>query len=400
MKVLHGNSLEILPKIDSGTMQMIYLDPPFFTQKTHSLVSRDNHIEYSFNDRWDSLDDYLIFMRKILQQCRRILKDDGTIFLHCDQTASHHLRILLDDIFGIDNFQSEIIWTYKRWSNSKKGLLNSHQNIYFYSKTKNFKFNIIYTDYSPTTNVDQILQSREKNQLGKAIYQRDEQGEIIVSKEKKGVPLSDLWNIPFLNPKAKERVGYPTQKPILLLEQIINISTDEGDSILDAFCGSGTTLVAAKILGRDAIGIDLSLEAVKLTEKRLIDPIKTTSNLLNNGEDSYLQKSEYERNILKAIDAIPVERNHGIDGLLKYHINGYPVTIKIQKSDEDLETAKERLILASKSKKCQVMILVRTHDNYHRLLPCGLEDHQVIIIDAYDFILEKYFSNVGCVSAV
>ncbi|MBD2139162.1 site-specific DNA-methyltransferase [Anabaena sp. FACHB-1237] len=394
MKVIHGNSLEILPKIDSGSMQMIYLDPPFFTQKTHSLMSKDNQVEYSFQDHWDSRDHYLKFMHKILIQCHRILKQDGTIFLHCDQTASHHLRILLDEIFGIDNFQSEIIWTYKRWSNSKKGLLNSHQNIYFYSKTKDFKFNRIYTDYSPTTNVEQILQSRQKNHLGKSIYQRDKQGEIIINKEKKGVPLSDVWNIPFLNPKAKERVGYPTQKPILLLEQIINISTDEGDPILDAFCGSGTTLVAAKILGREAMGIDISLDAVQLTEKRLIEPIKTTSNLLNNGEGSYLQKSEYERNILKAMDAIPVERNNGIDGLLKYHIQGYPVTIKIQKSDEDLETAKERLILASKSKKCQVMILVRTHENYHRLLPCVIEDHQIIVIDAYDFIINKYSHNL------
>src|SRR5699024_9228610 len=139
------------------------------------------------------------------------------------------------------------IWAYKRWSNSKKGLLNNHQNIYFYSKSKSFKFNTMYTDYSPTTNLDQILQARMRDEHAKSKYKTDENGQVVLGKEKKGVPLSDIWNIPYLNPKAKERTGYPTQKPILLLEQIIKIATDEGDTVLDPFCGSGTTLVAADL---------------------------------------------------------------------------------------------------------------------------------------------------------
>ena len=138
-------------------MDLIYLDPPFFTQKTLKQKTRDNEKEYSFDDKWENIDEYRLYIKERLVECKRVLKKTGSIFLHCDKLASHHLRLALDDVFGVDNFQSEIIWTYKRWSNSKKGLLNNHQNIYFYSKTEHFKFNTIYTDYSETTNIDNNL---------------------------------------------------------------------------------------------------------------------------------------------------------------------------------------------------------------------------------------------------
>ncbi|MGL5508194.1 MAG: DNA-methyltransferase, partial [Microcoleaceae cyanobacterium] len=356
MNILQGDCLTLLPNIPAESVQMIYIDPPFFTQKNHSLKTRDNQTEYTFSDIWESLAEYLQFMEKVLKECYRILQKEGSIFCHCDKSASHHLRLLLDKVFGSQNFQSEIIWSYKRWSNAKKGLLNAHQNIYFYSKTEHFKFNPIYQEYSATTNIDQILQARARNDQGKVVYQRDETGKVITGKEKNGVPLSDIWHIPFLNPKAKERVGYPTQKPILLLEQIIKISTDENDLVLDPFCGSGTTLVAAKLLQRQYLGIDISPDAVNLTEQRLLKPIKTESDLLKMGEASYANKSEQELSILQAIDALIVQRNQGIDGFLKNHINGGPVSVKIQKPDEDIETAKEKLIIASRSKNCSFMI--------------------------------------------
>jgi site-specific DNA-methyltransferase (adenine-specific) len=185
MTVLHGDCLVHLPKIEGASVQLVYLDPPFYTQKTHSLRTRDNSTEYAFEDRWGSLDEYLSFIRQVLTQCKRVLKDSGALFLHCDKSASHHLRFLLDEVFGDVNFQSEIIWSYKRWSNSKKGLLNAHQTIYFYSKTGEFKFNTIYSDYSATTNVDQILQARARNEFGKSIYRRDHNGDIVASGEKK-----------------------------------------------------------------------------------------------------------------------------------------------------------------------------------------------------------------------
>ena len=148
-------------------------------------------MEYSFADSWENMNEYIEYIKVRLQECKRVLKKTGSIFVHCDRNASHYLKIVLDEIFGVANFQSEIIWTYKRWSNSKKGLLNNHQSIFFYSKTKNFKFNTIYTDYSETTNVDQILQDRIRDEKGKSRYKVDENGRVVMGKAKKGVPLSD-----------------------------------------------------------------------------------------------------------------------------------------------------------------------------------------------------------------
>ena len=267
--VIQGDCLDILGEIEENKADMIYLDPPFFTQEKQKLVSSKTNKEYIFNDTWNSMDEYLSYMEVRLIQCRRVLKKTGSIFVHCDRNASHYLKVLLDKIFGSSNFQSEIIWSYKRWSNSKKGLLNNHQVILFYSKTSNFKFNRIYTDYSETTNIDQILQERVRNEKGKAVYKYNADGDIVIGQSKKGVPLSDVWEIPYLNPKAKERVGYPTQKPILLLEQILRLVTDEGDFVIDPFAGSGTTVVAAKMLKRKYLGKDILPGAVELTEHRL-----------------------------------------------------------------------------------------------------------------------------------
>jgi site-specific DNA-methyltransferase (adenine-specific) len=394
MTVLQGNCQEILGTLSEESVDLVYLDPPFFTQKTHSLSTRDNSTEFSFEDKWSSLQEYLAFMEGVLSQCQRVLKTTGSIFLHCDKSASHHLRVLLDKIFGEDNFQSEIVWAYKRWSNSKKGLLNSHQTIYFYSKTDNFKFNIVYTDYSPTTNIDQILQARVRNGKGKVAYLRDEEGNVVLGEEKRGVPLSDVWNIPFLNPKAKERTGYPTQKPILLLERIIGISTEKGDCVLDPFCGSGTTLVSAKLTGRQYIGIDISKDAVELSNKRLVELTKSESQLLAIGEEGYLDKSDYERAILKAIDAVPVERNSGIDGFLKEYVDGYPVSVKIQKQDESIEISKRKLINASKTKNCKLMILVKTQKESDNAL-FRWSDENVLVIDAFDLQIKNWMDEQG-----
>lgn len=389
MTVLQGNCQELIKTLSAESVDLVYLDPPFFTQKTHSLVTRDNSTEFSFEDKWSSLQEYLTFMQDALTQCRRVLKNTGSVFLQCDKSASHHLRILLDKVFGEENFQSEIIWSYKRWSNSKKGLLNSHQTIYFYSKTGNYKFNTIYSDYSPTTNIDQILQARIRNSVGKVIYSRDDEGNVILGEEKRGVPLSDVWNIPFLNPKAKERTGYPTQKPILLLERIIEISTEKGDFVLDPFCGSGTTLVSAKLLNRKYIGIDISRDAIEMTNKRLLELVKSESQLLASGEESYLDKSDYERAILKAIDAVPVERNSGIDGFIRYYVNGRPVSVKIQKQGENIEVTKRKLINASKTKNCKLMILVRTQRETENSL-FSWDDDNVLVIDSYDLQIKDW----------
>ena len=291
-KVICDDCVNGLTRIEDNKVDLIYLDPPFFTQDVQRLYSKETKTELTFSDKWNSMEEYLLFMEERLTECKRTLKDTGSIFVHCDRNASHYLKVLLDKIFGMKNFQSEIIWTYKRWSNSKKGLLNNHQVILFYSKTDRFKFNRIYTEYSETTNIDQILQERVRDKEGKAKYKTDENGNVVIGKSKKGVPLSDVWEIPYLNPKAKERVGYPTQKPVILLEQIIKLVTDEGDIVVDPFAGSGTTLVAAKILNRKYLGMDISSDAVLIAEKRLETLIKTDSFLLKKGKAAYQNLSE------------------------------------------------------------------------------------------------------------
>ena len=363
-KIIHGNCLEKLQEIKADLIDLVYFDPPFFTQKKHLLANRDNTKTYEFDDKFDSLEEYLSLIENTLIHCERVLKNTGSVFLHCDKTASHNIRIILDKVFGSENFQSEIVWSYKRWSNAKKGLLNSHQIIFFYSKTENFKFNTLYTDYSATTNLDQILQDRERNENGKSVYKRDENGNVIIGKAKKGVPLSDVWEIPYLNPKARERTGYPTQKPVLLLNQIINIATDEGDLVLDPFCGSGTTCVSAKSLNRNYLGIDISTDAVELANKRLDEMIISESNLLNKGAGDYLEKTEKELAILQNINAFPVQRNAGIDGFLKEHCDGLPVPVKIQNEYETIEDAIEKLERASIGKNYNMKIVIQTKESY------------------------------------
>jgi len=362
-EILHGDCLDILSHIPDNAVDLIYLDPPFFTQKKHTLLSRDRMQQYEFDDVFPSLEIYLSFLKNVLYHCHRILKNSGSLFLHCDRTASHHLRTILESVFNVENFQSEIVWSYKRWSNAKKGLMNAHQVIYFFSKTDQFKFNRLYGEYSPTTNIDQILQERQRNEQGVAVYKRDEKGRLVSGKPKKGVPLSDVWDIPFLNPKAKERCGYPTQKPVLLLNRILQIASDEDDIVLDPFCGSGTTCVSAKLLNRQFIGIDSSVDAVHLARKRLDEMIVSQSLLLDHGVTEYQNKSEKELAILSNLNAFPVQRNSGIDGFLKAHCAGCPVPVKIQSEHETLEDAIEKLEHATKNGNYAAKIVVQTTES-------------------------------------
>ncbi len=392
-KVICDDCVNGLTRIEDNKVDLIYLDPPFFTQDVQRLYSKETKTELTFSDKWNSMEEYLLFMEERLIECKRTLKDTGSIFVHCDRNASHYLKVLLDKIFGMKNFQSEIIWTYKRWSNSKKGLLNNHQVILFYSKTDRFKFNRIYTEYSETTNIDQILQERVRDKEGKAKYKTDENGNVVIGKSKKGVPLSDVWEIPYLNPKAKERVGYPTQKPVILLEQIIKLVTDEGDIVVDPFAGSGTTLVAAKILNRKYLGMDISSDAVLIAEKRLETLIKTDSFLLKKGKAAYQNLSENQLAILKSINAMPVQRNSGIDGILSEYLDGKPVSVKIQKEEETLDEAINKLIKSSRTKKCEYMILIRTHTDYINVIDFNRIPQGVIIMDSYEMQIDEYINN-------
>lgn len=359
--IFEGDCLKQMKLIEKKSIDLIYLDPPFFTERTHKLKNRERTKEFSFDDIWGSDKGYAEFLKERIELMREVLKEEGSIFVHCDKSGEHIVRAILDQVFGGSNFQSEIIWSYKRWSNSKKGLLPSHQNIYFYSKSKKFKFNTIYTSYSETTNIDQILQRRTRDKHNKSVYDVDNDGIFKHGDKKKGVPLSDVWDIPYLNPKAKERVGYPTQKPLLLLERIIQLATNEEDVVLDPFCGSGTTCVAAKLLNRNFIGIDKSAEAVELSKNRLDNPVKTESNLLKKGRYSYLNVDKTALSLLNGIEYNPVQRNKGIDAILVEQFDNASILVRVQKENEPLDEAAALLAKAMNTKKSKKSILIQTN---------------------------------------
>ena len=358
MKVYQGDCLKILQDFDAASVDLIYLDPPFFSQKTHKLRTRDRRREFSFKDLWASHTEYAEFLYTRLVEMWRVLKPTGSLFFHCDRNAAHIVRALLDDVFGADMFRSEIIWYYRRWSNARQGLLPAHQNIYYYTRSGQYTFNPIYEDYSTSTNVDQLLQKRKRDALGKAVYARDEQGQVIPSGGKKGVPLRDVWDIPYLNPKARERTGYPTQKPLLLLERIIEIASRPGDVVLDPFCGSGTTLVAALALNREAIGIDISDDAIEITQTRLERPIKTESRLIQKGRESYRNADQEALALLRGLEYAAVQRNKGIDAILKDDVNGLPVPVYVQRANETILEAANRLYKAARGKNAPVMFVI------------------------------------------
>lgn len=363
--IILGDCLEKMKELEESSIDLIYLDPPFFTEKKHCLKNRERTQEFSFEDIWGNYKAYAEFLLDRIVVMKRLLRDTGAIFVHCDTNGSHIIRALLDRIFGETNFQSEIIWMYKRWSNSKKGLLANHQNIYFYSKTKSFQFHKIYKEYSETTNIDQLLQKRTRDKHNKSIYAMNKNGTYQYGGKKKGVPLSDVWDIPYLNPKAKERVGYPTQKPLLLLERIIQIVTNEGDIVLDPFCGSGTTCVAAKLLKRNFIGIDIADQAVNLTNKRLENPVKTESMLLQKGRHAYKNADIESLSLLTGVKYYAVQRNKGIDAILEELYDDAPVFVRIQKQGESLLESIKLLQNVMKRKRSKCSILIQTQPSKH-----------------------------------
>lgn len=355
-----GDCLDVVRRLPESSISLIYLDPPFFTRKRHRLTDRGRTREFSFDDLWSSQTEYAEFLRARLQQFHRVLSESGSIFFHCDRTASHLARAMLDAVFGEDMFRAEIIWFYRRWSNAQRGLLPQHQTIFWYSKTDSYVFNPTYEGYSASTNVDQLLALRERDEHGKTVYARDALGDIIPTRSKKGVPLGDVWDIPYLNPKANERVGYPTQKPVLLLERIIELASNPGDAVLDPFCGSGTTLVAATLLQRKSVGIDSSADAIALTRSRLVTPTRTASRLVAVGRDAYDSADEEVLSLLQGLDAIPVQRNKGIDAIVPCDSGAGNALIRIQRKHESLASTVDALQRAASGKKASHVIVVAT----------------------------------------
>ena len=211
---------------------------------------------------------YLMAMGIRLIEMKRILKPTGSVYLHCDPTASHYLKIVMDSLFGVQRFRNEIVWCYRGGGVPKSDFSRKHDIILRYSKTKDVVFNVddIRIPYSQETQERLRYRARAFRESG--VYDNYDMNE-------KGKHPEDWWTIQPIMPSSKERTGYPTQKPLVLLDRIIKASSNEGDVVLDPFCGCATACVAAERLGRQWIGIDISPSAETITKLRLTDEAET-----------------------------------------------------------------------------------------------------------------------------
>ncbi|MBN1689974.1 MAG: site-specific DNA-methyltransferase [Dehalococcoidia bacterium] len=252
-----GDCLVKLKDLTSESVDLIYIDPPFNSNRNYSTSPKTTG-DRRFDDRFDGVNDYLDYMKPRIKELHRVLKPTGSFYYHCDWHASHYIKVLLDnpDLFGYDNFQNEIVWCYRSGGASpRRRFSRKHDIILFYSKTGEYVFN--------------GLKERSYNRglkpyrfQGVAEY-RDNAGWYT------RVGMKDYWEINMVGRTSRERLDYPTQKPLALLERIVFAGSNEGDIVLDAFCGSGTALAAAQKLGRRWIGIDVSPAACDLARERL-----------------------------------------------------------------------------------------------------------------------------------
>jgi site-specific DNA-methyltransferase (adenine-specific) len=246
-----------MSKLPGGCCDLIYLDPPFCTQKER----RGAKGSATFDDRWpEGTGSYLGFMRPRLEECRRLLAEQGTLYVHADWRVGHHLRILLDDVLGHDNFLNEIVWHYRTGGLSSRWFGRKHDTILAYARRLGkHRFNVIRQGDYRTDGLKHDEQGRP--------YKSTKKGRLYFHTD--GPALTDVWDIPFLSTVSLERTGWPAQKPLALMERIVTASTRPGDVVADFFCGSGTTLVAAKKLDRRWLGCDISKQAIAIATKRL-----------------------------------------------------------------------------------------------------------------------------------
>lgn len=329
-KIFWGDNLQVMShllKEYRGQIQLIYIDPPFDSRADYkkqikiknktAIGDTSSFEEKQYSDIWTN-DEYLQFMYERIILIRELLSDTGMLFLECDPTRGHYIKIILDEIFGQDNFVNQIIWkrtfSHGDMGQGAKHLGRLHDNIFLYRKSSNVKLNTVYTPYSEKYINDFYKYTDESGRkyrlvsllgpggaakgnpfyefLGVSRYwvhskakmqELYEKGIIIQTKpgsvpqkkryldEAPGVPLQDIWvDIAAVQGGALENQNYPTQKPEALLERIIQLGSNPGDIVFDCFMGSGTTQAVAMKLGRRFIGADINLGAIQTTTKRLV----------------------------------------------------------------------------------------------------------------------------------
>jgi DNA modification methylase len=308
-----GDNLQKLADFPDASVDLIYIDPPFNSNRNYEVFWGETREKRSFADRHASTQAYIEFMRPRCLQLARVLKKTGAFYYHCDWHASHYVKVMLDQIFGENFFQCEIVWKRTSGHSDSSTCGRAHDTIFLYTSSKDFVWNPQYQPYNKDYIESHYRRKDEKGRLyrtdnltamglsgggyeyewhgvtktwrlpkermqelhnqGRIHYTRTGTAEYIrYLDEMPGMPLQDVWDdISPVNSQAAERLGYPTQKPLALLDRIIKASSNPGDIVLDAFCGCGTALVAAENLNRQWIGIDVSPTACRVMAKRLRD---------------------------------------------------------------------------------------------------------------------------------
>jgi len=370
----YGDNLDILRQyIKADTLDLIYLDPPFKSNQEYNILfeerngSRSKAQIKAFEDtwRWDQetaktyqdvvesgpervskimrafrtflgendMMAYLSMMAPRLVELQRVLKPTGSIYLHCDQTASAHLRLLMDAVFGPNNFRNEVVWHYRRWTATAKRFQKLHDVLLCYTKSDKYFFNVQYEPYGEWIKKDYKYVDTDGRRWRWHTV-KGKRYKVYLEDENRGVKLGDVWQIPYIGSTAKERLGYPTQKPEALLERIIEASSNEGDTVLDPFCGCGTTIAVAHRLRRRWIGIDITHLAINLMKHRLQnafgEKVCQTYEVIGEPTDMAGAKQlaeedpfQFECWALSLVGARPVEKkkgpDEGIDGRLYFH---------------------------------------------------------------------------------
>ena len=281
-KLYNIDNLELLKQLPSESIDLIYSDILYNTGKKFK----------DYDDKLGTPQEAMEWYKPRLIEMHRVLKDTGSIYLQCDYRLVHYLKVEMDNIFGLDNFKNDITWKRQPPRGARKQSKQYPRiidNILYYSKSDSYIYNQQFRPYS-----DKMMKRYKKDEKGRlyrlgdlgdyseeSILNFEKQGKIYMTKNNKkqlirfldeedGEPISDLWeDISNVNSMAKDRVNYDTQKPKLLLERIIKTSSNEGDIIADFFCGSGTSLVVAKELGRQYIGCDINPKAIEISQNRL-----------------------------------------------------------------------------------------------------------------------------------
>jgi DNA modification methylase len=277
-RLFFGDNLHIMRQLPSKSIDLMYFDPPFFSGRNYNVIFGDKNEIRSFTDIWEGgMPGYLIWLNARMYEMKRLLKDTGSIYVHLDWHASHYVKCEMDKIFGVENFRNEIIWHYSGWNKKLVDHLERrHDSIFYYSRTASPFFE--YPTRSWESKEEYIKKRKQKVRNGKdgREYVLSDAGggerveRYLEDAMSYGIPLDDVWDIDKINNSDKiERIGYPTQKPEILLERIIKTSSNEGDIIADFFTGGGTTPAVAQRLNRRWLACDQSRIAVAVTADRI-----------------------------------------------------------------------------------------------------------------------------------